>query len=451
LLLRFLSYLALPHKPCGWEARTYPTLREEGAYMCGAVTRSRSVRFALAFAAAIVAIAMLTGGAAAHAARHHRGGQIPGITKEPFGTTGGQQVDLYTLTNRNGMQVKIMTYGGVVQSIQVPDRHGNMANVTLGFPTLADYVANFTGSSTYFGALIGRYANRIGGAKFTLDGVTYNLPANNGPNTLHGGPTGFNTKVWTATEVPGPAGGPGLKLSLDSPDGDNGFPGNVHVDVIYSLTNHNALRMDYSATTDKDTVINLTNHAYFNLTGEGTGSIEGEFLKINASHYTPVDSTLIPTGSIDPVAGTPLDFTHPTPIGARIRSGFQQLVLAHGYDHNFVLDRSGPGLFDAAKAFDPVSGRTLTVRTTEPGVQFYSGNFLDGSLVGTSGNTYRQGDGFTLETQHFPDSPNKPQFPTTELKPGETFSSTTEYKFGVAGQHGRGHDSGHFRRSSRHR
>jgi aldose 1-epimerase len=414
------------------------------------------VRFVLACATALVAIAMFAGGAAAHVARHHHGGsahhhhggQVPGVTNEPFGTTGGQQVDLYTLTNANGVRVKIMTYGGVVQSIQVPDRHGKMANVTLGFPTLADYVANFTGtSSTYFGALIGRYANRIGGAQFTLDGVTYHLPANNGPNTLHGGPTGFNTKVWTATEVPGPAGGPGVKLSLDSPDGDNGFPGNVHVDVIYSLTRDNALRMDYSATTDQDTVINLTNHAYFNLTGEGTGSTEGEFLKIDGSRYTPVDSTLIPTGSIDPVAGTPLDFTHPTPIGARIRQGFQQLVLAHGYDHNWVLDRSGPGMSEAAQAFDPVSGRTLTVLTTEPGVQFYSGNFLDGSLVGTSGNTYRQGDGFTLETQHFPDSPNKPQFPSTELKPGETFSSTTEYKFGVAGHH----HKGHFGRSKRHR
>ncbi|HEY7633296.1 MAG TPA: aldose epimerase family protein [Thermoleophilaceae bacterium] len=363
------------------------------------------------------------------------------MTKEPFGTTpAGENVDLYTLTNAHGMVVKIMTYGGVVQSIEVPDRHGKTANVTLGFPTLADYVANFTGtSSTYFGALIGRYANRIGNAQFTLDGVTYHLPANNGPNTLHGGPTGFNTKVWDATPVTGPHGAPGLKLTLFSPNGDNGFPGNMNVTVIYSLTKDNALRMDYSATTDQDTVINLTNHAYFNLAGEGTGSIENEILKIDASHYTPVNDTLIPTGSIDPVAGTPLDFTHPTPIGARIRDSFEQLVIAHGYDHNFVLDGSGPGLSEAAKAFDPVSGRTLTVLTTEPGVQFYSGNFLDGSLVGTSGHTYRQTDGFTLETQHYPDSPNKPQFPSTELKPGETFSSTTEYKFGVAGRHG--HDS----------
>ena len=378
--------------------------------------------------------------AAAHARHHHgtRGTGVAGVTKQAFGTTpDGQPVDLYTLTNSRGMQVKIMTYGGIVQSIQVPDRHGKMANVTLGFPTLADYVANNTAASgtTYFGAIIGRYANRIGGAKFTLDGVTYHLPANNGPNTLHGGPTGFHTKVWKATEVTGPVGGPGVKLSLLSPDGDNGFPGNLNVQVIYSLTRDNALRMDYSATTDKDTVINLTNHAYFNLTGEGTGDVYNELLRIDASHYTPVDANLIPTGAIDPVAGTPLDFTHFTPIGARIRQGFNQLVLAHGYDHNFVLDRSGSGLSEAAKAFDPASGRTLTVLTTEPGVQFYSGNFLDGSLVGTSGNTYRQGDGFTLETQHFPDSPNKPQFPSTELKPGETFSSTTEYKFGVRHHH----------------
>lgn len=375
-----------------------------------------------------------------------------GVTKEPFGTTpDGENVDLYTLSNGRGLEVKIITYGGIVQSIEVPDRHGNVTNVTLGFPTLADYVANNTAASgtTYFGAIIGRYANRIDGARFTLDGVHHDLPANNGPNTLHGGPGGFYTKVWDATEVSGPN-GPGVKLTYTSPDNEQGFPGTLKVEVTYTVTPYNALRMDYRATTDKPTVVNLTNHAYFNLSGEGSGSIYDEVLKIDASKHTPVDSNLIPTGDIVPVAGTPLDFTKPTPIGDRIRDSFDQLLIAHGYDHNFVLDspsgyrhgksrarasgrtKHDSGLPEAAWAFDPASGRTLRVVTTEPGIQFYSGNFLDESLVGTSGKTYRQGDGFTLETQHFPDSPNKPQFPSTMLRPGETFSSTTEYQFGVA-------------------
>jgi aldose 1-epimerase len=365
---------------------------------------------------------------------------VAGLTKQPFGTADGKAVDLYTLANGRGLEVKIITYGGIVQSIQAPDRHGVERNITLGFPTLADYVANSTAASgtTYFGALIGRYANRIGGAQFTLDGVTYHLPANNGPNTLHGGPGGFHTKVWDATAVSTPN-GPGVQLSLTSPDGDQGFPGTLSVTVTYAVTPDGALRMDYSATTDKATVINLTNHAYFNLAGEGSGSTYDTVLKIDATHYTPVDANLIPTGEIAPMAGTPLDFTQPTTIGARIRQGFPQLVLAHGYDHNFVLDRHGSGLSAAAFAWDPVSGRTLRVLTTEPGIQFYSGNFLDGSLIGTSGTTYRQGDGFTLETQHFPESPNKPGFPSTVLRPGQTFSSTTEYQFGaIHGRH-RGH------------
>jgi aldose 1-epimerase len=368
--------------------------------------------------------------------RHH-GGNVAGVTSTPIGSVGGKTVDLYTLTNGRGLTAKIMTYGATITQLDVPDRKGNVQNVTLGFPTLADYVANTTGTgTTYFGATIGRYANRIGGAQFTLDGVTYHLPANNNGNTLHGGPGGFHTKVWDATPVSTPN-GPGVKMTLVSPDGDQGFPGTLNVSVTFTATRDNALRMDYSATTDKATVINLTNHAYFNLRGEGTGSIYDELLKIDASHYTPVDANLIPTGEIAPVAGTPLDFTHFTPIGARIRQGFSQLVIAHGYDHNFVLDRSGSGLSEAAVAVDPTTGRVLRVLTTEPGIQFYSGNFLDGSLVGTSGTTYRQGDGFTLETQHYPDSPNKPNFPSTVLRPGQTFSSTTEYQFGTI--HGRHH------------
>jgi aldose 1-epimerase len=373
--------------------------------------------------------------------RHHGGpAQVAGVTKQPFGTANGTPVDLYTLNNGRGLVVKITNYGATVTEISTPDRHRNVRNITLGFPTLADYVANTTAASgtTYFGATIGRYANRIGGAQFTLDGVTYHLPANNGPNTLHGGPGGFHTKVWDATAVSTPN-GPGVKMTLVSPDGDQGFPGTLNVSVTFAVTPDNALRMDYGATTDKPTVINLTNHAYFNLAGEGTGDVYDQVLKINASHYTPVDSNLIPTGEIAPVAGTPLDFTHPTPIGARIRQSFSQLVIAHGYDHNWVIDRQGSGLEQAAFAWDPATGRTLRVVTTEPGVQFYSGNFLDGSLVGTSGSTYRQGDGFTLETQHFPDSPNKPNFPSTVLRPGQTFSSTTEYQFGVIHGHHRGH------------
>ncbi len=376
----------------------------------------------------------------------------PGVAKEPFGTTpDGENVDLHTLRNGCGLEVKIITYGGIVQSIDVPDRHRNAANVTLGFPTLADYVANNAAASgsTYFGAIIGRYANRIGGACFTLDGVHHDLPANDGPNTLHGGPGGFHTRVWDATELSGPD-GPGVMLTYTSPDNEQGFPGTLKVEVTYTVTPYNALRMDYRATPDRPTVVNLTNHAYFNLSGEGSGSIYDEVLEIDASRYTPVDGNLIPTGDFVPVLGTPLDFTKPTPIGDRIRDSFDQLAIAGGYDHNFVLDSPGGyrhggsragasrrtkkdgGLPEAAWAYDPASGRTLRVVTTEPGIQFHSGNFLDGSLVGTSGRTYRRGDGFTLETQHFPDSPNKPQFPSTVLGPGETFRSTTEYQFGVA-------------------
>jgi aldose 1-epimerase len=355
------------------------------------------------------------------------------VTKRPAGTApDGKQVDLYTLKNSRGLKARILTYGAIVQSMSVPDRRGRARNVMLGFKDLAGYVANNTASegTTYFGATIGRYANRIGGAAFTLDGVRYELPANNGPNTLHGGPNGFHTKVWEATAVRS-ARGPGVKLTYTSPDGEEGFPGNLAVELVYTLT-RKALRMDYRATTDKATVVNLTNHAYFNLAGEGTGDVYDQRLRIAANGYTPVDADLIPLGPIAPVRGTPLDFRRLTAIGKRIRSDFEQLVLGHGYDHNFVLKRGGKkDLVGAALAVDPRSGRTLRVLTTEPGIQFYSGNFLDGSLVGTGGGTYRQGDGFTLETQHYPDSPNKPAYPSTVLRPGQTFRSTTEYRFGV--------------------
>jgi aldose 1-epimerase len=348
------------------------------------------------------------------------------ITRDPFGTTAsGTRVYRYTLTNTQGMRVRILTYGGIVQSMSVPDRNGKFRNVTLGLSTLHDYVAE----SPYFGAIIGRYANRIAKGTFRLDGKTYHLPINNDPNSLHGGTRGFDKRVWAATPQD-KNGVVSLKLSRVSPDGEMGYPGTMHVTVTYTLTNHNGLRMDYRATTDKDTIINLTNHAYFNLAGEGSGTVYNQRLMINADRYTPIDATLIPTGRKAPVAGTPFDFTKSKAIGRDIRDGVQQIVFANGYDHNWVLNRTGGhgSLKLAARAYDPASGRVLRVLTDQPGVQFYTGNFLDGSIVGISGKTYRQGDAFTLETQHFPDSPNHANFPSTVL-PGEVFKSSTVYQF----------------------
>ena len=347
--------------------------------------------------------------------------QAASIKKQPFGKIqAGKQVELYTLTNSKGVVATITNYGGILTSLTVPDRAGKLGDVVLGFASAEAYVPN----PPYLGALIGRYGNRIGGAKFTLDGVEYKLPQNDGKNTLHGGTKGFDKVLWTGKEVPG-----GLELTYLSKDGEQGFPGNLSVKVIYSLTDDNELKIDYSATTDKDTVVNLTNHAYFNLAGQGDGDILGHLMMIHADRFTPVDAGLIPTGELRPVAGTPYDFRKPHAIGARINDKDEQLALGKGYDHNFVLNRKGAGMELAARVVEAKSGRVLEVLTTEPGVQFYSGNFLDGTLKGKDGKVYKQRYGFCLETQHYPDSPNKPKFPSTELKPGQRYHTTTIYKF----------------------
>jgi len=381
-------------------------------------------------AARLGAVAILVSGIGVVGSSTSYAGGSATITKEPWGTTaGGLAVDRYTLTN-NGVRVRILTYGGILQAIDMPDRHGKPANVALGFDNLADYEAK----SPYFGAIIGRYGNRIANGQFTLDGVTYHLPINNDPNSLHGGTIGFDKRVWAATPIRSGS-SVGLKLQLTSVDGDQGYPGTLSATMTYTLTRGHDIRMDYVATTTKPTVVNLTNHNYWNLAGEGSGTIDTTKLMLNASHYTPVDATLIPTGAIDPVAGTPMDFRKATAIGARNRDGFPQLVIGRGYDHNWVLDRrdnSFTKLELAARATDPASGRQLTIVTTEPGIQFYGGNFLDGTLVGTSGRMYRQGDGFALETQHYPDSPNHANFPSTVLRPGQTYRTTTIYQLGVA-------------------
>ena len=343
--------------------------------------------------------------------------------KMPDGTT----VNLYTLINRSGMQVSIINYGGRIVSIMAPDRNGKMGDVVLGFDNLDGYLA----PNPYFGALIGRYGNRIGNARFTLDGKEYKLAANDGPNSLHGGTVGFDRRFWAAKDLGGNH--PSLELTYVSPDGEENYPGRLTAHVVYTLDDSNELKIDYTATTNKDTVLNLTNHSYFNLSGEGSGDILKTDMMINASHYTPVDEHLIPTGEIASVEGTPLDFRKSTPIGERINADFEQLKLAKGYDHDFVLDRpeGNHGLIVAARAVDHESGRALEVRTTQPGIQLYTGNFLDGTIHGRSGHVYGFRNAFCLETQHFPDSPNKPSFPTTELKPGQTFHETTVFKFSI--------------------
>lgn len=345
------------------------------------------------------------------------------MKKESFGQLAdGTAVDIFTLTNANGVQARITNYGGIIVSLQTPDRQGRLADITHGYDTLDGYLAK----NPFFGSLVGRYGNRIGKAKFSLNGETYQLARNNGPNHLHGGVVGFDKKVWQA--APGEtADGVALVLTTTSPDGEENYPGNLSVRVTYTLTDGNALRIDYYATTDKDTVVNLTNHAYFNLAGQGT--IADHELTINADRFTPVDAELIPTGELRAVRGTPFDFLEPHRIGERIDAADEQISFGKGYDHNFVLNNA-PGTSGlAARAYEPTTGRVLEVETTEPGVQFYTGNFLDGSIVGKGGRVYERRSGFCLETQHFPDSPNKPQFPSTVLKKGEEYRTTTIFRF----------------------
>jgi aldose 1-epimerase len=338
----------------------------------------------------------------------------------------GKPIEVFTLTNGRGMEMQVLSYGGIITSLKVPDKNGQAADVVLGFDSPQQYLEQ--PPPPYFGALIGRYGNRIAKGAFTLDGHTYKLAVNNDPNHLHGGTRGFDKVMWTATPRES-ADGSSVVLTRTSPDGEEGYPGNLQARVTYTLTGKNELIVDYHATTDKATPVNLTQHSYFNLAGHDAGDILGHQLLINADRYTPVDATLIPTGELAPVQGTPFDFRQPTAIGARIDQDDPQLKNGKGYDHNWVLNRSGSGLSLAARLTDPKSGRTLEIRTTEPGLQFYSGNFLDGTIKGKGGHVYAHRSGLCLETQHFPDSPNQSHFPSTILKPGQTYESKTVFAF----------------------
>ncbi|MFZ3278437.1 MAG: aldose epimerase family protein [Candidatus Sulfotelmatobacter sp.] len=341
------------------------------------------------------------------------------VSKQPFGhTPEGTPVEMYTLADGK-IEARIMTYGGIVVSLRTPDRNGKLDDIVLGCDSVEKYVVQ----TAHFGGIIGRYANRIAHGTFQLDGQTYSIPKNDGDNALHGGIRGFDKVVWTAKEITD-----GIELTYVSKDGDQGFPGTLATTVRYTLSG-SALRIDYSATTDKDTVLNLTNHSYFNLAGQGNGDILRHVVKIDASRFTPVDATLIPTGELKPVEGTPFDFRTPHVVGERIDADDAQLRLGHGYDHNFVLDHPAGQLAEAAEVYEPTTGRILRVSTTEPGLQFYTGNHLDGSITGKDGRVYKARFALCLETQHFPDSPNHPSFPSTELKPGQRFHSVTVFEF----------------------
>jgi aldose 1-epimerase len=350
------------------------------------------------------------------------------VTERMFGSMpDGTRVRLFTLTNAHGIEVQAITYGLILVSISVPDRQGHLGDVVIGHDNLEDY---FT-KSRFFGAVVGRYGNRIAGGQVSIDGTAYQLTLNNGPNHLHGGMKGFDKVVWDA-EVTSDSRGPSVVFTHTSPDGHEGYPGTLVARVAYTLTDGNELIVEYSATTDRPTIVNMTQHSYFNLAGVGSGDILGHRLTLHADRYTPVDATQIPTGELAPVEGTPLDFRRETTIGERIDSDYPQLKMSGGYDHNFVLSRNGGGLAPAARVVEPATGRTMEVATTEPGMQFYSSNKLDGSMSGKGGHVYGARCGFCLETQHFPDSPNKPHFPSTVLRPGQEYSSTTVFKFGVS-------------------
>ena len=346
------------------------------------------------------------------------------ISKTSFGNTDGQSVDLYTLTNRNGMEAKITNYGGIVVSLTAPDRNKKWEDVVLGFNDLASYLKGHP----YFGALIGRYGNRIAKGRFTLNGAEYKLAVNNGENHLHGGIKGFDKVVWTGSSTRTKL-GPALSLTYLSKDGEEGYPGNLTAKVVYTLTNNNELRIDYTVTTDKDTVANLTHHSYFNLKGEGNGDILDHLVTLKANQFTPTDAGSIPTGELRNVQGTPFSFLKSTAIGERINQEEQQLQFGKGYDHNWVLNGRSGVLRQAASVYESTTGRVMDVWTTEPGIQFYTGNFLDGTLTGKSGKLYPYRSGFCLESQHYPDSPNQAKFPTTTLRKGAVYRSTTIYRF----------------------
>ena len=371
---------------------------------------------------AYLAVIMLVSGSLFNAC-NQKSGSSERILKESWGTHKGSDVFLFTLTNKNGNVLKLTNYGARITWIEVPDRSGTKDNITFGCDTFDETLKG----DPYFGSCVGRYANRIAGGKFTIDGTEYSLALNNGPNSLHGGPGGWHSVVWDS-EVQEKAEFPSVKFTYKSPDMEEGYPGNMDVEVLYTWNDNNEIVMDYKCTSDKKTVLNITNHAYFNLHGAGTGDILDHQLVINASSFTPVDETLIPTGEIRPVAGTPLDFTSPHSVGERIDEDYDQLRMGGGYDHNFVLDNTGE--VDAT-VYDPVTGRVLEVITDQPGLQFYCGNFLNGTLKGHGGKPYIYRSGLCLESQHFPDSPNQPGFPSTILNPGETFTSRTTYRFSV--------------------
>jgi aldose 1-epimerase len=377
--------------------------------------------------AVVLAVASLVALAAASACRGSGNGNAT-MTHAPYGRlSDGATVEIFTLTNARGTEVRTIPYGAIIVSIRVPDRSGRLDDVVLGFDTLDGYVMR----SRYFGAVVGRYGNRIAQGRFALDGRTYQLATNNGVNHLHGGVKGFDKVVWRAEPFQRD-GVVGVVYSLTSPDGDEGYPGTLTARVTYSLTPSNEVTVEYDASTDRATPVNLTQHSYFNLAGEGSGDILDHRLTIDADRFTPVDATLIPTGELAPVEGTPFDFRHATAIGVRIDTGVVQLKYGTGYDHNWVLNRRSQGLQHAARVEDPKSGRTLDVSTTEPGLQFYAGNFLDGTITGKAGHVYERRSGLCLETQHFPDSPNHADFPSAIVRPGRHYQSTTVFAFGVS-------------------